>query len=124
MISFGNPALLGFILLFVVFVYTIHLVRSGRISAHLAVSWIAAELLLVVVMGVGHIRSLTKSVLGDEGAPYSLFLIGVLWIIFLMLESLARISLLTNKLKNISQEHALLKERMDRIESSVENKIS
>ncbi len=118
MSSHISPAIFGFALLFLVFAYTIHLVRSGRISAHLAVTWIATELLLMLVMGISSLRSFTRTVLGDEGAPYSLILLGVLWVIFLMLESLSRISLLTGKLKSLTQEHALLKERVERMERS------
>lgn len=118
MSSPASPAILGFTLLFLVFAYTIYLVRSGRISAHLAITWIATELLLMLVMGIGSLRHFTRSVLGDDGAPYSLFLIGILWVIFLMLESLSRISLLSTKLKDITQEHALLKERVESIERS------
>lgn len=118
MSSPASPAILGFTLLFLVFAYTIYLVRSGRISAHLAITWIATELLLMLVMGIGSLRSFTRSVLGDDGAPYSLFLIGILWVIFLMLESLSRISLLSTKLKDVTQEHALLKERIESIERS------
>jgi hypothetical protein len=120
--SHTSPAIIGFAVLFLVLAYTIHLVRSGRISAHLAVTWIATELLFMLVMGIGSLRSLTRTVLGDEGAPYSLFLLGALWVIFLMLESLTRISLLTTKLKNLTQEHALLQERVERIERSSSQK--
>ena len=113
-----NPAIFGFVLLAFVFLYTLHLVRSKRISAHLAISWIATELLLLVVLAVGSLRDFTREVLGEDGAPYSLFLLGALWVIFLMLESLSRISLQTTKLKNVIQEHALLKERLERLERS------
>lgn len=111
-----SPAVIGFAVLCLVFLYTLHLVRSGRISAHLAVSWVATELLMLLVLAFGSLRSLTIEVLGDEGAPYSLFLLGALWVIFLMLESLSRISLQTNKLKSLTQEHALLKERVELLE--------
>lgn len=116
MINILNPAGIGFLLLFLVFAYTIHLVRSGRISAHLALSWIATELIMMLVLAIGSLRSFTREILGEDGAPYSLILLGALWVIFLMLESLSRISLQTNKLKNITQEHALLKERIERLE--------
>lgn len=111
-----NPAIFGFTLLVLIFLYTLHLVRSKRISAHLAISWIATELLLMVILAFGSLRALTREVLGEDGAPYSLFLLGALWVIFLMLESLSRISLQTTKLKNLTQEHALLKERLERLE--------
>lgn len=116
------PAVFGFTTLILVFIYTIQLVRSGRISAHLAVAWVATELLLMLVMGVGSLRTFTRSVLGEEGAPYSLIFLAVIWVIFLMLESLSKISLLTNKLKDITQEHALLKERLERVERACTTK--
>ncbi len=122
MITGISPAALGFALIQFVLVYTVHLVRAGRISAHLAVSWVATELLLLVVLAVDNLRSFTKTILGDGGAPYSLLLIGALWVIFLMLESLSRISVQANKLKNLTQEHALLQERLERLERASSNR--
>jgi hypothetical protein len=115
-----HPAFIGFALIVIVFIYTIHLVRSGRLSAHLAITWVAAELLLMVVMAIAGIRTYTIELLGGEAAPYSLFLIGAVWVVFLMLESLTRISTLTSKVKDITQELALTKEHFARLEKQVQ----
>lgn len=114
-----HPAAIGVLLILLVLIYTIHLVRSGRISAHLAITWVAAELLLMVVMAMTSIRAYTIELLGGEAAPYSLFLIGALWVVFLMLESLSRISSLTSKSKDLTQELAMTKERLFRLESQL-----
>lgn len=111
-----QPGVFGLSLVLFVFIYTLYLVRSGRLSAHMAISWVIAEVAFLVVMFFDGIRSSAKSFLGGEGAPYSLFLLGAVWVVFLMLESLTRISSLTVKLKEVNQELAILRERMDREE--------
>ena len=40
----------GMFLILLVLVYTLHLVRSNRLSAHLAISWIIAELVFLVLI--------------------------------------------------------------------------
>lgn len=111
-----QPGVFGLSLVLFVFIYTLYLVRSGRISAHMAISWVIAEVAFLVVMFFDGIRSSAKAFLGGDGAPYSLFLLGAVWIVFLMLESLTRISSLTGKLKEVNQELALARERLDRAE--------
>jgi hypothetical protein len=112
--SILQPGFFGLSLVLFVFIYTLYLVRSGRLSAHMAMSWVIAEVAFIVVMFFDGIRSSVKAFLGGDNAPYSLFLLGVLWVVFLMLESLTRISSLTFKLKEVNQELAILRERMDR----------
>ena len=112
-----QPGVFGFSLIFLVFIYTIYLVRSGRLSAHLAISWVIAEMVFIVLMYFDSLRVYVRSLLGGDAAPYSLFLLGTLWIVFLMLESLTRISSLTNKLKEVNQELAMVCERLDRAEN-------
>lgn len=110
------PGVFGLSLIVLVFIYTIYLVRSNRLSAHMAISWVIAEIAFLVTMLSDTLRSALRSFLGDEGAPYSLFLLGAVWVVFLMLESLTRISSLTVKLKEVNQELALTRERLDRTE--------
>ena len=114
-----QPGVFGLSLIFFVFIYTIYLVRSGRLSAHLAISWIIAEVVFMGMMFFEDIRNYTKSFLGGDAASYSLFLLGAVWIVFLMLESLTRISSLTGKLKEVNQELALVGERLDRAEKKI-----
>lgn len=113
------PGVFGLGLILVVFFYTIYLVRTNRLSAHMAISWIIAEIAFLVMMLSESLRTFVRSFLGDQAAPYSLFLLGAVWIVFLMLESLTRISLLNVKLKEVNQELALTRERLDRAEEAI-----
>ncbi|KTD18972.1 DUF2304 domain-containing protein [Legionella jordanis] len=116
-----KPAILGVSVLLLVLAYTIHLVRSEKLSAHMAISWIIAEIAFLVVMMFEPLRVSLRSFLGEQNAPFSLFLLGAVWIVFLMLESLTRISSLTNKLKQINQELALTQERLKRAEQLIQS---
>jgi len=107
---------IGTILIMLVFIYTLYLVRSTRLSAHLAISWIGAEVLLLTLIISDKLLSFFGSILVEGTAVYSSLLLVVVWIVFLMLDSLCRISSLNLKLKEISQEMALLSERVARID--------
>jgi hypothetical protein len=112
-----NPSFFGWTLILVVFFYTIYLVRSDRLSAHMAISWIIAELAFMGIMFFDGLRLYIRTYMGEERAAYSLLLVGAIWFVFLMLETLTRISAITTKLKSVNQELALVRERLDRIEN-------
>ena len=118
-----HPAWIGFGLICLVFLYTIHLVRSKRLSAHVAIPWVGTELLLMAVMAAAGIRNYALELLGGTGASYSLFLVGAVWVVFLMLDSLTRISTLTGKLKDLTQALALTTERLERLEGEASRKL-
>lgn len=106
------PQFIGWGLIFLVFFYTIYLIRSGKLSAHLAISWVIAEIAMMLLMFFNHLRAWVREVLGEQGAIYSLILLGAIWFVFLMLEELTRISTLTSKMKDINQEVAMLNEEL------------
>jgi hypothetical protein len=110
------PSFYGWVLILIVFAYTIYLVGADKLSAHMAISWIIAELAFMGLMYFDGVRSNIRAFMGEERAAYSLLLVGAIWFIFLMLETLSRISALTTKLKNLNQELALARERLDRVE--------
>lgn len=114
------PSFYGWALILVVFAYTIYLVRSGSLSAHLAISWIIAELAFMGIMYFEGLRVQIRAYMGEERAAYSLLLVGAIWFVFLMLGTLTRISTLTTKLKDVNQELALVRERLDRAERGLQ----
>lgn len=116
MVTSLPPSFYGWILILTIFSYTIYLVRSGRLNAHMAISWVVAELAFMVMMYSDGLRYQIRTYMGEERAAYSLLLVGTIWFVFLMLETLTRISALTTKLKNVNQELALVRERLDRVE--------
>lgn len=119
-----TPAIIGFSVVFLILIYTIYLIRSYQLSAHMAISWLLAEVAFLVILISSSMRSSIRAFLGDESAMYSMVLFGAVWVIFLMLESLTRISSLTSKLKDINQQLALTKERLDRAEQLIHVKFS
>lgn len=114
-----TASLLGISSILLVLIYTIYLIRSGKLSAHMAISWIIAEVAFLVIMLNDHARVFLRSFLGEQNAPYSLFLLGAIGFVFLMLESLTTISSLTTKLKQINQELALTRARIEFLEKKL-----
>ena len=45
-----TAGLLGLSLIFFVFIYTVSLIRSGNLSAHMAISWIIVEVDFLIIM--------------------------------------------------------------------------
>ena len=106
----------GMFLILLVLFYTLHLVRSNRLSAHLAISWIIAELVFLILILSDNVWAYAKSLVGESAVLYGALLLGTVWIVFLMLDSLTRISSLTVKLKEVNQELALALQRLDCLE--------
>ena len=113
-----NLRTFGTLLILFVLLYTVHLVRSNRLSAHLAISWIIAESVFLILILSDRVLSYIRAALGEDAALHCALLLGAVWIILLMLDSLTRISSLTVKLKEVNQELALARERLDHLEAS------
>ena len=91
--------------------YTLWLMRSGRLSAHVTVRWALAEgaaILAVVLWSWLPFFSITSG-LNDRELLVILAVVLFVLIAFLMLDSLARISTHTHQVKRLSQEVALLR---------------
>lgn len=108
---------LSVILVLLVFLYTVHLVRTNKLGAHLAISWIVTEVAFLTLCLSDWLLSFIQSALGEQNALLAPSLFGLAWLAFLTLDSLTRISSLTVKLKEVNQELALLRERLDRGEA-------
>ncbi len=120
MLNHLAPSFYGWILILTVFAYTVYLIGVNKLSVHMAINWILAELAFMLLMYFDGLRSHIRIVMGEERAAYSLLLIGAIWFIFLMLETLSRISAQAAKLKNLNQELALTRERLERVESQLQ----
>jgi hypothetical protein len=109
-----SPKLLAIALIVLVFAYTIQLVRTDRLSAHLAISWIMTECVFFLLCMFDWPLELIQTIFGDGKTIIVAALLGVTWMAVLMLDSLVRISALTAKLKDINQELALVRSEIDR----------
>ncbi|MFZ5910061.1 MAG: DUF2304 domain-containing protein [Chloroflexota bacterium] len=104
-----------------IFVYTLYLIRSNRLSAHLAVSWVMVEILLIIIISVPAITANLLAFLGENNFYAIAFLFIIGWIALLMLDTLIRVSDLVNKTRVLIQENGLLREQIERLEKTVSN---
>ena len=90
--------------------YTIALIRTKRLSAHIAVRWVLAEVGAIgAVLLWGRLPVIAyTSVLGDRELLVVLAVLFFGLIAFLMLDSLQRISAQSAQLRRLAQELALL----------------
>ena len=109
-------AVLGLLILFI---YTVYLIKVGRLSAHLAVSWVMTELFLLAIISFKGSATLITSLVGEKNFYSTALLLIVGWIITLMLDTLTRVSELTHKNRASIQESAILRERVDRLEEKL-----
>ncbi len=98
----------------IVFVVTIELVRKKRLREEYSVLWLATStIMIVLVLKYDWLQALTGLI--GAGLPTSTLFMGA--IIFLMLISVQfslKISKLSDQVKNLVQENALLRHEFDR----------
>jgi len=103
-------------LLFGMMLYTLWLLRSGRLSAHLTVRWVLAAgfgMVCLVLWRWLPVFAYT-STMGDRELLVILAVVSFVFVAYLMLDSLVRISTHTHQIKLLTQELALLRELVDR----------
>ena len=91
--------------------YTMWLMRTGRLNAHVTVRWVLAEgaaLLAVLLWRWLPLFSVT-STMGDRELLVILAVVFFVFIAFLILDCLVRISTHTRQIKVLTQELALLR---------------
>ena len=94
------------------FGYTLWLMRTGRLNAHVTVRWVLAEsfaLIAVLLWRFLPLFSFTSN-LGDRELLVVLAVVFFVFIAFLILDCLVRISTHTHQIKLLTQELALLRE--------------
>ena len=101
------------------FLYTVYLIRANKLSAHLAISWIMAEALLIASVIIDRIPATIRSIVGERDYYTAIFLLVVAWIILLMLDTLTRVSEVENKARVAVQENSLLQRRIEELEADV-----
>lgn len=97
------------------FIYTLWLMRSGRLNAHVTVRWILAEGAAFLAVSLWQWLPMFgfTSTLGDRELLMVLAVVFFALVAFLMLDSLVRISTHTHQIKLLTQEVAQLRERAE-----------
>lgn len=94
------------------FGYTLWLMRTGRINAQVTVRWVLVEIAVIFAVLLWRwlpLFSIT-STLGDRELLVILAVVLFVFIVFLILDCLVRISTHTHQIKLLTQELALLRE--------------
>ena len=98
-----------------VFIFTIDMVRRRRLREEYSVLWLATSIVMfILVIRYDWLEALTRFI--GAGLPTTTLFIGS--IIFLMLISVQfsiKISRLTNQLKDLAQDNALLRGEVERM---------
>lgn len=94
--------------------YTLWLMRTGRLNAHVTVRWILAEglAILAVLLWGGLPLIQYTSTLGDRELLVVLAVVFFALLAFFILDCLVRISTHTHQIKQLSQELALLRQQI------------
>ena len=108
--------MVGVVLFVLLFLYTLFLLRSNRLSPQHAMSWIIAELVMLVLIMTDTASLLVVRWIGAENTLSVIILLGTIWGVLLMLDLLVRISELNAKLRAVNQELALLRERFEKVQ--------
>lgn len=101
------------------FIYTIFLLRSNKLSPQHAMSWIIAELVMLVFFVSDAASLLVVRLVGADNALSAIILLATIWGVLLMLDLLVRISELNAKLRAVNQELALLGERFEKLQQGL-----
>lgn len=113
----GSVQITGVILLCGLLAYTLRLVRSGRLSPHLALHWVLASSAAIVAVLLWRWLPLFRftSAMGDRELLMALAVIFFVLVAFLMVDLLVRISAHTGHIKRLAQELALLRTQVESV---------
>ncbi len=98
-----------------VFVVTIDLVRKKRLREEYSVLWLTTSvIMLVLVVKYDWLQALTTLI--GAGLPTStLFLGSIIFLMLIAVQFSLKISLLSDQVKNLVQENALLRREFERL---------
>jgi hypothetical protein len=104
------------VVLALLFTYTLWLMRTGRLNAHVTVRWILAvgAAFMAVLLWKWLPMFGFTSALGDRELLMVLAVVFFALVVFLMFDSLVRISTHTHQIKLLTQEIALLRESVEK----------
>jgi len=107
---------LGLFLIGWLFIYTLSLVRSRKISAQIAVSWVLTEIIVFTLLLFDKLLNNFMLIIGETNITSIIYIVIFAWLVSLMLDTLIRVSSLSTKLFAINQDLGLLQERFNRLE--------
>ena len=115
MLFSASVLLVGLGMLFVLLLYTLWLLRAGKLTPHVTVRWMLVEcltMLAILLWGYLPFIRVTRT-LDDRELLLVLAIIFVAVAAYLLLESMVLISGHTNQIRRLTQELALLRTELE-----------
>ena len=105
-----------------VFIYTVNLVRRRKLREEYSVLWLATSVLMfMLVLRYEWLETLTRLI--GAGLPTTtLFICSIIFLMLIAVQFSIKLSSLTNQVKNLAQENALLRAELDETTGSGEEK--
>ena len=104
-----------FILCALVFIFILDLVRRRRLREEYSWLWLLTSVsLFVLVIKSEWLVALTR-LIGAVLPTTTLFIVALIFLMLLAIQFSVRISKLTNQIKNLAQENALLRDKIEEI---------
>lgn len=95
------------------------LLRSGKISPQFAVVWFLGAVGTVILVLVDPLMRGLMRLIGATNISSTMFLVGIVFLAGFSLDLLVRLSDVANKLRMVTQELGLLRNRYEELEKSV-----
>jgi hypothetical protein len=94
---------------------TINLTRKSKLSEQYAVIWIIAEFAMLILVISDPISRAIMRLVGATNLSSTLFLLGFLMVMSILLDLSTKVAGLSNKLRCVTQELGLLREQFERL---------
>lgn len=104
------------IVCFLVFVFTINMVRKRRLREEYSVLWLGTSLLMFILVLKYDLLVAITGFIGAVLPTTTLFLCTNIFLLLIAMQFSFRISKQSDQIKNLMQENTLLREKVDRLE--------
>ncbi len=110
-----NQKIFALLVCLAVFLLTVEMVRSRRLREEYSVLWLTTSVLMfILVLRYEWLMALTR-LIGAVLPTTTVFLGAVLFLLLIAVQFSIKLSRLTDQVKNLAQENALLKTEVERL---------
>lgn len=100
---------------FLVFIFTIDMVRKRRLREEYSVLWLGTSLLMFILVLKYDLLVMVTNLIGAGLPTTTLFLCASIFLFLIAMQFSFRISRHSDQIKNLVQENALLRAELDRL---------
>ena len=105
----------------VVFVFVVDMVRKRRLREEYSVLWLVTSVVMFVLVLRYHWLVALTALIGAGLPTSTLFLCSIIFLMLLSIQFCIKISRLTDQVKNLSQENALMRNEIENLAMRASN---